>query len=64
LRGFVLGAPNRYATTPAEAVCTCFPAIDPVRFCNSGTEANLLALSLSRAVTGRSGVLEEFPATV
>jgi glutamate-1-semialdehyde 2,1-aminomutase len=28
-----------------------------VRFCNSGTEANLLALSLARAVTGRAGVL-------
>jgi len=55
--GIVLGAPNRYETALAEAVCTRFPAIDLVRFCNSGTEANLLALSLSRAVTGRSGVL-------
>ena len=55
--GIVLGAPNRYETVLAEAVCARFPAIDLVRFCNSGTEANLLALSLSRAVTGRSGVL-------
>jgi glutamate-1-semialdehyde 2,1-aminomutase len=55
--GIVLGAPNRYEATLAEAVCARFPAIDLVRFCNSGTEANLLALSLSRAVTGRSGVL-------
>jgi glutamate-1-semialdehyde 2,1-aminomutase len=55
--GIVLGAPNRYETALAEAVCARFPAIDLVRFCNSGTEANLLALSLSRAVTGRSGVL-------
>ncbi len=55
--GFVLGAPNRYEGVLAEAICTRFPSIDLVRFCNSGTEANLLALSLSRAVTGRSGVL-------
>jgi len=55
--GFVLGAPNRYEGLLAEAICSRFPAIDLVRFCNSGTEANLLALSLARAVTGRPGVL-------
>jgi glutamate-1-semialdehyde 2,1-aminomutase len=55
--GFVLGAPNRYEGVLAEAICTRFPSIELVRFCNSGTEANLLALSLARAVTGRSGVL-------
>jgi glutamate-1-semialdehyde 2,1-aminomutase len=55
--GIVLGAPNRYEAALAEAVCGRFPGIDLVRFCNSGTEANLLALCLSRAVTGRSGML-------
>src|SRR5207302_7753485 len=55
--GIVLGAPNRYETTLAEAICTRFPSIELVRFCNSGTEANLLALSLARAVSGRSSVL-------
>jgi glutamate-1-semialdehyde 2,1-aminomutase len=55
--GIVLGAPNRYEALLAEAVCSRFPSIDLVRFCNSGTEANLLALSLARAVTGRDGVL-------
>jgi glutamate-1-semialdehyde 2,1-aminomutase len=55
--GIVLGAPNKYEAALAEAVCTRFPAIDLVRFCNSGTEANLLALSLARVATGRSGVL-------
>jgi glutamate-1-semialdehyde 2,1-aminomutase len=53
----VLGAPNRYETTLARAVCSRFPSVDLVRFTNSGTEANLLALSLARAVTGREGVL-------
>ena len=55
--GFVLGAPNQYEGALAEAICTHFPSIELVRFCNSGTEANLLALSLCRAVTGRDGVL-------
>lgn len=55
--GFVLGAPNRYEGVLAEAICERFPSIELVRFCNSGTEANLLALSLCRAVTGRAGVL-------
>jgi glutamate-1-semialdehyde 2,1-aminomutase len=55
--GFVFGAPNRYEGVLAEAICTRFPSIELVRFCNSGTEANLLALSLCRAVTGRAGVL-------
>jgi glutamate-1-semialdehyde 2,1-aminomutase len=55
--GLVLGAPNRYEAVLAEAICTRFSSIELVRFCNSGTEANLLALSLSRAVTGRAGVL-------
>jgi glutamate-1-semialdehyde 2,1-aminomutase len=55
--GIVLGAPNRYETLLATAVCERFPSIELVRFCNSGTEANLLALSLARVVTGRPAVL-------
>jgi glutamate-1-semialdehyde 2,1-aminomutase len=55
--GIVLGAPNRHEAVLAEAICARIPSIELVRFCNSGTEANLLALSLCRAVTGRSGVL-------
>ncbi|MFL5913867.1 MAG: aspartate aminotransferase family protein [Gaiellaceae bacterium] len=55
--GIVLGAPNRFEATLAEAVVARFPSVDLVRFCNSGTEANLLALSLARAVSGRSSVL-------
>ena len=55
--GIGLGAPNRYEAVLAEAICTRFPSIELVRFCNSGTEANLLALTLARAITGRDGVL-------
>ena len=53
---------SRGAHTPrevamAEAVCDRFPAIERVRFTNSGTEANLMALSAARAFTGRERVL-------
>src|SRR5215212_854731 len=43
--GIVLGAPNRHEIALAEAICARIPSIDLVRFCNSGTEANLLALA-------------------
>ncbi|MGH7093699.1 MAG: aminotransferase class III-fold pyridoxal phosphate-dependent enzyme, partial [Stellaceae bacterium] len=41
----------------AQAICDRFPGIDLVRFTNSGTEANLMAVSGARAMTGRSKVL-------
>jgi glutamate-1-semialdehyde 2,1-aminomutase len=55
--GIVLGAPNRYETTLAEAIRERFPSVELLRFCNSGTEANLLALSLARAASGKPAVL-------
>src|SRR3954452_12256168 len=55
--GIVLGAPNRYETSLARAVCERFPSLELVRFCNSGTEANLLALSLARVVTGKPAIM-------
>jgi glutamate-1-semialdehyde 2,1-aminomutase len=55
--GFVLGAPNRYEMVLAEAIRERFPSVELVRFCNSGTEANLLALSLARAASGKAAVL-------
>jgi glutamate-1-semialdehyde 2,1-aminomutase len=55
--GIVLGAPNRYELALAEAICGRIPSIELVRFCNSGTEANLMAISLARAATGRSKIV-------
>lgn len=43
--GIVLGGPNRFEGELASAICRRFPSIDLLRFTNSGTEANLLALS-------------------
>jgi glutamate-1-semialdehyde 2,1-aminomutase len=55
--GIVLGAPNRYEEELARTLCARIGSLELVRFCNSGTEANLLALSLARAVTGKPAVL-------
>jgi glutamate-1-semialdehyde 2,1-aminomutase len=55
-RGWSLGAIGDNEHRLAELVCQRFPSIEQVRFTNSGTEANLMAISLARHVTGRSGV--------
>ncbi len=55
--GVMLGAPNVYEARLAEALCARFPSLERVRFCNSGSEADLMALGLARAVTGRDKVL-------
>ena len=55
--GICFGAPNEYEAGLAAAVCGRFPSIDLVRFTNSGTEANMLAISLARVHTGREAIL-------
>jgi glutamate-1-semialdehyde 2,1-aminomutase len=55
--GIVLGGPNRYEGALAAEICRRFPSLELLRFCNSGTEANLFALSTARAITGRSKIL-------
>lgn len=56
-RGLNLAAVGTREADLAEIVCARFPSIEKVRFTNSGTEANLLALSTARAFTGRSRVM-------
>jgi glutamate-1-semialdehyde 2,1-aminomutase len=55
--GMAFGAPNRYESLLAAAICERFASVELVRFCNSGTEANLLALSLARVATGRRAIM-------
>lgn len=55
--GIVLAGPNRFELQLAEAVTARFPSIELVRFTNSGTEANLMALGAARAHTGRNKIL-------
>ncbi len=55
--GFNLGAHNLYEVQLAKLICERFTSIDLVRFTNSGTEANLLAIATARAFTGRKQVI-------
>ena len=55
--GVAMGAQTPYERKLAGLLCERFPAVDQVRFCNSGTEANLMALSTARVVTGRNRIL-------
>ncbi len=54
--GINYGASNLVEAQFARAVCDRF-GLERVRFTNSGTEANLLAISLARIFTGRKRVL-------
>ena len=55
--GLTLGGPTPNQQDFAELICGRFPSVERVRFTNSGTEANLMAVSLARAVTERDAVL-------
>ena len=55
-RGWSLGAIGDNEHRLGQLLCERFPSIEQVRCTNSGTEANLMAISLARHVTGRSDV--------
>jgi glutamate-1-semialdehyde 2,1-aminomutase len=55
--GVSLGGPNTDEVALAEAIQARFPSCELLRFCNSGTEANLMALATARAVTGREAIV-------
>jgi glutamate-1-semialdehyde 2,1-aminomutase len=56
-RGINLGAHNTDEARLARLLVDRFPSIEKVRFTNSGTEANLMALAAARVATGRDRVL-------
>ena len=55
--GWVHGGHIESETVLAEAVCARFPSIERVRFTNSGTEANLMAITTARLHTKRDKVM-------
>ena len=55
--GWNLGGHGVMEARLARTICARFPSIDLVRFTNSGTEANLLAIATALAVTGRKRVM-------
>lgn len=56
-RGWSYGGVHVDEIRFAEAVCDRFPSIEQVRFTNSGTEANLMAIQLARHHTGRDRIV-------
>ncbi len=56
--GTSFGAPTRTEVELAELVVDAVPAIEKVRFVNSGTEATMSAVRLARGYTGRSVVVK------
>ncbi|KAH8891140.1 acetylornithine aminotransferase [Thozetella sp. PMI_491] len=55
--GVNLGATTVEEMRFAELICRRFPGLEQLRFCNSGTEANLYALSIARHLTGKRKVI-------
>ena len=56
-RGINFGGTNDLEQQLAQLLCDRFPSMELVRFTNSGTEANLMALALAVHATERPGVL-------
>jgi glutamate-1-semialdehyde 2,1-aminomutase len=52
-RGTAFAAPTEADVELAELLVSRVPAIEQIRFCNSGTEAVMLAIRAARAFTGR-----------
>jgi glutamate-1-semialdehyde 2,1-aminomutase len=55
--GVNLTAHNGFEARFARLVCDRFPSIEQVRFTNSGTEANLMAVATATIATGRRTIL-------
>jgi glutamate-1-semialdehyde 2,1-aminomutase len=58
MNGTSFGAPSPLEVALARTVVDTVPSKDLVRFMSSGTEANMTALRLARAHTGRDGIIK------
>jgi len=52
-RGTAFASPTEHDVALAELLVARIPAVEQVRFCNSGSEAVMLAIKAARAFTGR-----------
>jgi glutamate-1-semialdehyde 2,1-aminomutase len=57
-QGMSFGAPTASETTLAEMIKNLMPALEKVRFVNSGTEATMTAIRLARGYTQKSKILK------
>ena len=55
--GINLSGHNLLESRLAQLICDRFPSIDAIRFTNSGTEANLMALAAATVHTGRKKIV-------
>ncbi|WWC90978.1 uncharacterized protein L201_005917 [Kwoniella dendrophila CBS 6074] len=55
--GLQLGAHTKAESLLSSEICSRFPSIDLIRFTNSGTEANILAISIGLHYTQREKVV-------
>jgi glutamate-1-semialdehyde 2,1-aminomutase len=55
--GLSLSGPSVDETLLAKTLCKRFPSIQQIRFTNSGTEANLMAIAAATAFTSRSRII-------
>ncbi len=56
--GTSFGTPNPYEVRMAELIHELVPSIEKVRMCNSGTEATMSAIRLSRGFTRRDKIIK------
>lgn len=56
--GTSYGAPTLAESELAKKVISLYPAIEQIRFVNSGTEATMSAIRLARAYSGRDGLIK------
>jgi glutamate-1-semialdehyde 2,1-aminomutase len=56
-QGLNFGAPTEHEILLSAELRKRFPAMELLRFCNSGTEANLLAMATARAVSGKDAIM-------
>jgi glutamate-1-semialdehyde 2,1-aminomutase len=57
-KGTSFGAPTEAETALASLILSALPAMEMIRFVNSGTEAAMSALRLARAATGRELIIK------
>lgn len=57
-QGMSFGAPTAKETELAETIRQCMPALEKIRFVNSGTEATMTAIRLARGFTKKSKILK------
>jgi glutamate-1-semialdehyde 2,1-aminomutase len=56
--GTLYGSPTTCQYELAGMLCDRIPSLDRVRFCNSGTEATMMAMRLARAYSGKDIILK------